>query len=84
MNTLETINDVRKAIKPLGYKLKTNQISWGRAVTYIHIATNTELNFNVFTADSLATWKPLLDWLKDNREQLRVVRDNEGCIGLVK
>lgn len=80
---MQTIAEVRKALKPIGYGLKTKRTSWGICATFTHLATAQELNSNVFTAETLATWKHLFDWRKANRESLQQVRENEGCTGLV-
>jgi hypothetical protein len=81
--TMEKLNEVRKAIKPLGFGVKTKSTSFGKAATYYHIESGKELSFNVFTPETLATWKPLLDWRKANAQGLKVVRENENCVGLV-
>ena len=82
-DTMMTLSDVRKAIKPLGYKLKTQLMSWGRHATYIHIASGQAMTFNVFTADLVERWKPLFDWRKAHNEGLQRVRENENVRGLV-
>lgn len=80
---MKTINDVRKAIKPLGFTVKTSTSSLGRHAKYAHIATKRELIGTVFSADSLAFWKPLLDWKSANRSDLRTVRELEDVFGLL-
>lgn len=83
MTTLQSINDIRKAIKPLGFTVKTKTLSWGSHATYIDINTKQGLSFNVFTPELLEKWKPLLDWQRVNRESLKVVRDLTDCRGLL-
>lgn len=80
---MNTLSDIRKAIKPLGFKLKTERLSWGQHATYVHIESGMEGNSNVFTPELLAVWKPLFDWKTANRDQLQHVREETGCIGLV-
>ena len=80
---MQTINDVRKAIKPLGFGLKTKSMSWGKAATYTHLASGAELTGNVFTAETREKWIALFDWRKANREALDVVRKSEVCSGLL-
>ena len=80
---LKTISDVRCEIKKLGFKVKTKSLSWGKHATYFHIESNQELNFSVFTPELLKIWKPLLEWKKENRDSLKVVRENEDCKGLI-
>lgn len=80
---MDTLNDLRKAIKPLGYKVKTKTLSWGPHATYVHAATGDECTANVFTADTLAKWLPLFDWIKANIEPLRLLREKTGTVGLL-
>lgn len=79
---MNTINDIRKAIKPIGFKVKTQSLSWGRHATYIHIDSGQELSFNVFTPDTLARWKPLIDWIKTNNNALEQIRESSDIRGL--
>ena len=80
---METLNDLRKAIKPLGYKVKTKALSWGPHATYVHAATGEECTANVFTSDTLAKWLPLFDWIKANADNLRSLREKTGTVGLM-
>ena len=80
---METIQDVRKALKPLGFNIKTVSTSWGKAATYIHTESAARLDFNVFTPEQRETWKPLFDWQSANGDALKRVRKNENCTGLL-
>ncbi len=80
---MRTLLDVRRAIKPLGYKLKTKSVSWGRAATYIDIETGAELSFNAGNSAQWEKWIKINNWRKDHRTELKAVREYEGCIGLV-
>ena len=80
---MTSLKDVRKAIKPMGFKVKTKSLSWGKHATYVHIETGEELTFNCASPDTWIKWKPLSDWRKANNEALKVVRVNEDCRGLV-
>jgi hypothetical protein len=81
-NTFETLADLRKAIKPLGFKVKTKSLSWGQHATYARISDGVELNGNVFTPETFAEWKPLFDFFKENTEQIKNLREATGIIGL--
>lgn len=80
---MKTIADVRKALKPLGYTVKTQSFSFGRSATYKHIASGSELTGNVFTVETRDKWIALFDWRKANRETLLAIRESEDCSGLV-
>ena len=80
---METLNDLRKALRPLGYKVKTKTLSWGPHATYVHIASGEECTANVFTVETLAKWTPLFAWIKANVETLRALREKTGTVGLL-
>ena len=79
---MKTIAELRKAIKPLGFKVKTKQLSWGPHATYVHIASGQELTFNVFTPELLERWKPLFDWRDAHGDALNDLYTNTGVVGL--
>ena len=82
-NIMKTISELRKAIKPLGFTVKIRSLSWGPHATYIRISDKAELTSNVFTPESLAGWKPILDFRRDNRAALQALRESTGTYGLV-
>ena len=75
---METINEVRKAIKPLGFNIKIKSLSWGQHATYFRIIDKKEMP-SIFTSDTLPEWKPIIEWRKENRELLKAI----DCKGLV-
>jgi hypothetical protein len=77
MKTTIELNDLRKLIKAIGYKVETKRLSFGRSATYIHIATGERLTGNVFTSETLKTWQPLLDLLKANPATEVMDRDDK-------
>lgn len=79
---MKTVNDIRKAIKPLGFSLKTQALSWGTHATYKHIESGQSLSFNVFTPELLTRWKPLIDWIHAHKEELEAIREAEDVRGL--
>lgn len=83
IQNMETLNDLRKAIKPLGYKVRIKNLSWGPHATYIHADSGDECTANVFTAETLAKWLPLFTWIKANAEPLRLLREKTGTVGLL-
>ncbi len=80
---MDTLNELRKAIKSIGFGVRTKQNSFGGSATYYHIETGEKLNSNVFTAEKLLLWKPLFDFRKANNESLKRIRIYEDCTGLV-
>jgi hypothetical protein len=80
---MNTIAELRKALKPLGYGIKTKSLSWGPHATYFRIHDKVELTGNVFTPETLAEWLPLFDWIRKNVETLRDLRQKTGTVGLL-
>ena len=80
---MNTLNDLRKIIKPLGFTVKTRSLSWGQHATYVRLVDKAELTGNVFTPETLAQWKPILDFRRDNRAALQSLREATGVIGLL-
>jgi len=58
------LKELREKIKPLGFKIKTKGLSWGRHLTYVHVESGEELTFNILTEEQAKRWKPLYDYLK--------------------
>lgn len=78
---MKTINDLRKALKPIGYKIKTKSLSFGRYATLVHVETGDELTYNVFTAETLARWQPAFDFFKANAEAIETIAETEEITG---
>ena len=77
---MRTITDLRKALKAIGFGVRTKTNSFGKSATYYHVETGRELKSNVFTAETLLFWKPLFDFRKDNADGLNIVRASEDDI----
>ena len=75
---MKTINEVRKAIKPLGFSVKTKSLSWGQHATYFRINDKKELP-TIFTSETIKEWQQLIDWRKENNESLKAI----NCKGLI-
>ena len=80
---MKTISELRKAIKPLGFTVKIRSLSWGPHATYIRMSDKAELTSKVFTPESLAGWKPIMDFRRDNKAALQALRESTGTYGLV-
>lgn len=79
---MQTLAELRAALAPLGFTVKTKSLSWGPHATYEHKATKARLTGNVFTPETLATWQPLFDWLRAHRPELEQLRTATGIFGL--
>ena len=55
------ISELKKVLKPLGFKVKVQSLSYGRHATITDLAGTRKLTGNVFTADTLAFWSPAID-----------------------
>jgi hypothetical protein len=77
---MKTINDVRKQLKKIGFKLKTKNFSFGRIASYEN--TFGDSMPTIFTKETLEEWQPLIDWRKEHREELQAIGKSEGIISL--
>lgn len=76
------LKDLRKVLKPLGFTVTTRAASFGRIATYKHLESGELLTYNVFTAEQLAKWRPIINFRNNNQAALKLVRISEDCIGL--
>ena len=76
------LKELRKAIKPLGYKIKTQSLSWGRHATYVHAESGEELTFNVVTSrEQMQRWQPLFGYLETIPSGTLLVNNEEKVYG---
>jgi hypothetical protein len=75
------LKELRKELKPLGFKIKTESLSWGRHATYVHVESGEELTFNVATQEQVERWKPLHDHLATIPEDAILVDKGEKIYG---
>ena len=73
------LTDLRKALKPLGFKVKTKSMSHGRHATITNLAGDRELTGNVFHGDQVEYWKPAIDLC---RESFPITCDSDKVYGL--
>lgn len=78
---MKDITDVRKAIKPLGFRLTSRAYSYGRHVTYTDL-TGKPMPSIFSSQDDLAKWRPLINWKKEHETELKEIRANTGVYGL--
>ena len=79
---MTTLKDVRAALKPLGYKVKTKRFSEWTSAIYHHIESGDDMNGNVFSQEAFEKWERLVEWKKANAEDLAIVAKNERLVGL--
>ena len=71
------LKTLRRELKAIGFNFMSERLSWGKHVTYRTIE-GTELTGNVFTPETLKIWQPLFDYLKENKERIKTISENEG------
>ena len=62
------LKDLRRKLREIGHKVKTESLSWGRHITYTN-ADGVPFSGNVFSADSIKRWEPLISCLKSLSEE---------------
>lgn len=80
---MDTIHDIRKALKPLGFNIKTKTFTHGTHAEFIHMETGQVLSGNVFSKESVAVWRPLFVWRTEKQNELRNIQSHRNCYGLV-
>lgn len=80
---ISTIQQLRKELKELGYKVKTKTLSWGVHATYVDDHTGEEFTGTVHTAASLTTWLTLIEWLQANEDRLMIFTKLSEIRGLL-
>jgi hypothetical protein len=97
MNTMNTINDLRKAVKPFNVKVKTQTLSWGKHATYLVDGTKDSVDSTLMALgvgklsgtlndEQQATLDNLLafaKWRTENKDILQALRADTGIVGLV-
>ena len=73
------LSELRKILKPLGFKVKTKSLSHGRHATITDLSGMRELTGNVFTSDQLAFWSPAIEAC---RKAGQVTQDSDKVYGL--
>jgi hypothetical protein len=71
MSQTINIKDLRKQLKPLGYKVATKSLYIGIQATIIRISDSQVLPSIFCGKEDLESWKPVLDVIKD----IKVVND---------
>lgn len=70
LNKFEEIGDIRKEINKIGFTVLTQKLSFGTYATYKHKESGECMTGNVFSAETLKKWTPLIQWIKDNFEDV--------------
>ena len=80
---MHTLTELRRELKPLGFKVRTETLSWGRHATYTDMEGE-EWPSLYFNDEQKAKWKPLRDFLDANSTMLADIKHNENLYGLQK
>lgn len=72
---MENLSDVRRELKAIGFKVKTETFSWGRSATYTDLLKNNRptVYYGDIGVNSLAYWKPLNDFILANKSDLETI-----------
>ena len=73
------VSELRKVLKPLGFKVKVQSLSYGKHATITDLTGNRKLTGNVFTAETLLFWKPAIEVC---RAAGQVTSDTDKVYGL--
>jgi len=70
---MKTVQDIRRALKPKGYNVKTKTFSFGRSMTFFNNITKKEVP-SIFSTVTLQEWQPLLLWLKEHEVEIQIIK----------
>ena len=79
---MKTLRELRAAIKPLGFNVKTKQMSWGPHAVFTAL-DGTEMLGTVHVGKP-DLWTPLLDYLRDHAEDIQELWLETGMYGIRK
>ena len=79
-----SLTTLRKEIRKLGFKLKTESTSFGTLATYIHIESNQALTFNCAPKSTWEKWEALRDFCTKQKEMLSQIQTKEQITGLLR
>ncbi len=77
---MNTLKELRKELKAIGFKLTTKTLSFGKYATYKDIRNN-ELP-SIFTTESKKHWQPLINLLTKNNDSLLKLSKEKNIIAL--
>ena len=80
---MQSITDLRKALKLIRFNVKTKTYSHGRHAHFTN-SVGDKLPTLFFTQEELAEWQPLLDYLDDHKDDLISIKHNEQIYGLTR
>ena len=76
------LSELRKELKVIGYKVKTESLSWGRHATFTNDMGKALPS--IFTGEATRNlWLPLINYRLDNEKRLAVLFENEKIYGLI-
>jgi len=81
---LRTLSDLRRALKAIGFALKTKAYSDFTGSTYVRLADKKVFPSVFFGEADIAQWQPLISFLKENKDAIKAIGKAEGITGLVK
>jgi hypothetical protein len=80
---IQELKDLRKALKLIGFNVKTKTYSHGQHAHFTNSVGN-KLPTLFFTQEELAEWQPLLDYLDGHKNDLISIKHNEQIYGLIR
>lgn len=78
-----TLTELRRMLKAVGFGVRTQSMSFGRAATYYHIETGRKLQSNVFSISDVVFWELLFSFRKAHWEILNMIQQTEDITGLI-
>ncbi len=77
-----TINELRKELKAIGFKVKLERMSFGRVATFTNL-DGKSLPSIFFSLEDREPWQPLIDYRINNDSRLKELREADLIGGLL-
>lgn len=81
---LNTLRDLKRALKSIGFGVKLKAYSEFTAATYVRLSDRMVLPELFFDEDQRLGWRPLIDFLTANKAPVQAIGKAAGVTGLTE
>ena len=78
------LNQLRKELKKIGFKLKTETLSWGRHASIIHEESGLRVSKGgVYSKEQAESFQVFHEFKEKHLQDFKDIKESEGLVGLV-
>jgi hypothetical protein len=79
-----TLNQLRKELKKIGFKLKIETLSWGRHANIIHEESGLRVcSAGVYSKEQAESFQVFHEFKEKHLQHFKDIKESEGIVGLV-